>query len=69
MAYFSNAKEGDKVHCTRFGDGVITMFFADMHYALMVTFESGKDIPYTIDGIPALDEVEEQTLFYKDEKG
>ena len=65
MAYFSDAKEGDEVYCTRFGVGTIIMVCPDCHYALMVTFEDGRDIPYTIEGVPAIDDMNTQTLFYK----
>ena len=69
MAYFDKAKEGDKVECTIYGKGEIVMVCPDFKYALMVTFEDGTDIPYTLDGVPALDGHDEQTLFYEGKLG
>ena len=70
MSYFKNAKEGEKVVCTLYGKGEIVMVCPDCKYALMVTFEDGEDIPYTLDGKPAIEDHPEQTLYYADdEKG
>ena len=66
MAYFDNAKEGDRVVCKIYGKGEIIMVCPGFKYELMVTFDNGNDVPYTFDGIPALDNIEEQTLFYED---
>ena len=67
MAYFDNAKEGDKVECKIYGKGEIIMVCPECKYALMVTFDNGMDIPYSLDGKPAIEEQDEQTLFYEDD--
>ncbi len=67
MSYFENAKEDEKVICKIYGEGKIIFVCKDMKYALMVSFNSGEEIPYTIDGIPAIATEEEQTLFYPDD--
>jgi len=68
MAYFDNAKEGEKVECKIYGKGEIIMVCPEVKYALMVTFEGGDDIPYSLDGVPAIEDIDEQTLFYVNEK-
>ena len=65
MAYFDNAQEGEKVECTIYGKGEIIMVCPDCKYALMVTFDNGTDIPYSLEGKPAIEEYPEQTLFYE----
>ena len=65
MAYFDNAKEGDKVECKIYGKGEIIMVCPECKYALMVSFDGGMDIPYSLDGKPAIEEHSEQTLFYE----
>ena len=67
MAYFENAQEGDRVECTIYGKGEIIMVCKDCKYSLMVLFDDGRDIPYSIDGVPAMDGHSEQTLFYESE--
>ena len=68
MSYFDNAKEGEKVECTIYGKGEIIMVCPECKYALMVTFEDGTDIPYSIEGFPAIEDKDKQTLFYIDDK-
>ena len=67
MAYFEDAKEGDRVECTVYGKGEIIMVCHECKYALMVLFDNGRDIPYSINGVPAVEDYSEQTLFYEDE--
>ncbi len=64
MSYFEKAKEGEEVICKIYGVGEIVMVCPDCKYAIMVSFEDGTDIPYTLEGVPALDGHDEQTLFY-----
>jgi hypothetical protein len=64
VSYFEKASEGEKVVCTIYGEGEIVMVCPDCKYAMMVTFEDGTDIPYTLDGVPAIEGHDEQTLFY-----
>jgi hypothetical protein len=54
VSYFEKASEGEKVVCTIYGEGEIVMVCPDCKYAMMVTFEDGTDIPYTLDGVPAI---------------
>jgi len=68
MAYFDNAKEGDKVECKIYGEGEIIMVSPELKYALMVIFTDGNSIPYSLDGVPAIEDIDEQTLFYINEK-
>ena len=65
MAYFENAKEGDRVECKIYGKGEIIMVCPECKYALMVTFDDGTDIPYSIDGRPAIEDQHEQTLYFE----
>jgi len=67
MAYFSNAKKGEKVYGLVFGAGEITEVFKDSYYKMMVTFKNGYEVPYDEDGVPGWGRFKEQTLFYKDD--
>ena len=66
MAYFSNAKKGDKVIGLVFGPGKITRVFNDHnYYTLEVEFKNGYSVMYTPEGVPNWGNFDEQTLFYK----
>lgn len=65
MAYFSNAKEGEKVYGLIFGKGKIINVFSDSYYALLVEFENGYEVPYTDEGIPGWGNFKKQTLYYR----
>jgi len=67
MAYFSNAKKGDKVYGLIFGKGKIVDIFPDSFYSVMVEFKNGYEVPYTDDGIPGWGDFKKQTLFYRDD--
>lgn len=65
MAYFDNAKVGDKVFGLVFGAGEIAQIFDNSHYKMMVDFKNGYEVPYTDDGIPGWGNFNKQTLYYK----
>jgi len=67
MAYFDNAKIGDKVYGFVFGKGKIVDIFPDSFYSLMVEFKNGYEVPYTADGVPGWGNFKKQTLFYRDD--
>ena len=67
MAYFDDAKVGDKVYGFVFGKGKIVDIFPDSFYSLMVEFKNGYEVPYTADGIPGWGNFKKQTLFYRDD--
>jgi len=67
MAYFDNAKVGDKVYGLVFGRGKIVQVFDDGFYKIMVEFKNGYEVPYTADGIPGWGSFKKQTLFYKND--
>jgi hypothetical protein len=67
MAYFDNAKVGDKVYGFVFGKGKIIDIFPDSFYSLMVEFKNGYEVPYNADGIPGWGNFKKQTLFYRDD--
>ncbi len=67
MAYFSNAKKGDKVYGLIFGKGKIVDIFPDSFYSVMVEFKNGYEVPYTDEGIPGWGDFKKQTLFYRDD--
>ncbi len=67
MAYFDNAKVGDKVYGFVFGKGKIVDVFPDSFYSIMVEFKNGYEVPYTADGIPGWGNFKKQTLFYRDD--
>ena len=65
MAYFDNAKVGDKVYGLIFGRGKIVEIYPDSHYTIMVRFKNGDEIPYTEDGIPGWGNFKKQTCYYR----
>ncbi|MCK9162008.1 MAG: hypothetical protein RBQ81_07290 [Arcobacteraceae bacterium] len=67
MAYFDNAKVGDKVYGLVFGAGEIAQIFEDSHYKLMISFKNGYEVPYTEDGIPGWGNFKKQTLYFKED--
>ncbi|WP_295419251.1 hypothetical protein [Sulfurovum sp.] len=67
MAYFSEAKKGDKVYGLIFGRGKIVNIFPDSFYSVMVEFKNGYEVPYTDEGIPGWGNFKKQTLFYRDD--
>jgi hypothetical protein len=67
MAYFSNAKKGDKVYGLIFGKGKIVNIFPDSYYSVMVEFKNGYEVPYTDEGIPGWGNFKKQTLFYRND--
>jgi hypothetical protein len=67
MAYFSDAKKGEKVYGLIFGKGKIVDIFPDSYYSLMVEFKNGYEVPYTEDGIPGWGNFKKQTLFYRND--
>lgn len=67
MAYFSEAKIGDKVYGLIFGKGKIVEIFPDSYYSLMVEFKNGYEVPYTDEGIPGWGNFKKQTMFYRDD--
>jgi len=67
MAYYDDAKVGEKVFGLVFGRGKITEVFEDSHYKLLVTFKNGYEVPYTEDGVPGWGNFKEQTMFYRDD--
>ncbi len=67
MAYFDNAKVGDKVYGLVFGKGKIVSVFEDSFYSIMVEFKNGYEVPYTADGVPGWGNFKKQTLFYRDD--
>ncbi|MDD3774509.1 MAG: hypothetical protein PHV08_00970 [Sulfurovaceae bacterium] len=67
MAYFSNAKKGDKVYGLIFGKGKIVDIFPDSFYSIMVEFKNGYEVPYTDEGIPGWGDFKKQTLFYRND--
>jgi len=64
MAYFSDAKKGDKVYGLIFGKGKIVDIYPDSFYSLMVEFNNGYEVPYTEEGIPGWGNFNKQTMFY-----
>jgi len=67
MAYFDNAKVGDKVYGLVFGKGKIVEVFEDSFYSIMVEFKNGYEVPYTADGVPGWGNFKKQTMFYRDD--
>lgn len=67
MGYFKKAKIGDKVYGLVFGKGKVTNRFEDSHYEIMITFDNGFEVPYTVDGIPSWGNFKKQTCFYRDD--
>ena len=67
MAYFSEAKKGEKVYGLIFGRGKIAEIFPDSFYSLMVEFDNGYEVPYTDEGIPGWGNFKKQTMFYRDD--
>ena len=67
MAYFDNAKVGDKVYGLVFGKGKIVDVFEDSFYSIMVEFKNGYEVPYTADGVPGWGNFKKQTMFYRDD--
>ncbi len=67
MAYFSNAKKGEKVYGLVFGKGKIVEVYPNSHYTIMVEFDNGYQVPYTEDGVPGWGNFKKQTLFYRDD--
>lgn len=67
MAYFSDAKIGDKVYGLIFGKGKIVDIFPDSYYSIMVEFKNGYEVPYTDDGIPGWGNFKKQTLFFRND--
>jgi hypothetical protein len=67
MAYFKDAKVGDKVYGLVFGKGKIVEVFEDSFYSIMVEFKNGYEVPYTVDGIPGWGNFKKQTMFYRDD--
>jgi len=67
MAYFSNAKKGEKVYGMIFGKGKIAEVYPDSHYPIIVEFNNGYEVPYTEDGIPGWGNFKKQTMFYRDD--
>ena len=67
MAYFSDAKIGDKVYGLIFGKGKIVDIFPDSYYSIMVEFKNGYEVPYTDDGIPGWGNFKKQTLFFRED--
>ena len=67
MSYFKDAKVGEKVYGLIFGRGKITECYEDSYYVIMVTFNNGHEVPYTIDGIPSWGNFKKQTCFYRKE--
>ncbi len=65
MAYFSNAKKGDKVYGLIFGKGKIVNVFPNSYYTLMIEFNNGYEVPYTEDGIPSWGNFKKQTMYYR----
>ena len=65
--YFKKAKTNDIVYGLVFGAGVIKEVYEDGFYHIIVKFNNGFEVPYTIDGIPGWGKFKEQTLFYKDD--
>lgn len=65
MGYFKDAKVGDKVYGLIFAKGKISECYPDSHYVIMVTFDNGYEVPFTIDGVPAWGNFKKQTCFYK----
>ena len=67
MGYFSEAKKGEKVYGLIFGRGKIVNVFPDSYYTLMIEFDNGYEVPYTIDGIPSWGNFKKQTMQYRDD--
>ena len=67
MAYFDDAKVGDKVYGFVFGKGKIVDIFPDSFYSLMVEFKNGYEVPYTAYGVPGWGNFKKQTLFYRND--
>ncbi len=67
MAYFSQAKLGEKVYGLVFGRGKITQVFESSHYKLLVTFKNGYEVPYTEEGVPGWGRFKSQTLYYRND--
>jgi len=65
MGYFTDAKIGDKVYGLIFGKGKITERYEDSYYEVMVSFNNGYEVPYTIDGVPSWGNYKKQTCFYR----
>ena len=67
MAYFSDAKKGQKVYGLVFGKGKIKEVYPDDHYSIMVEFNNGCEVPYTDEGIPSWGSFDKQTLFLRND--
>jgi hypothetical protein len=65
MSYFKNAKKSEEVYGMIFGRGIIVDILPDSYYSIMVEFDNGYEIPYTIEGVPSWGNFEEQTMFYR----
>ena len=67
MSYFKDAKVGDKVYGLIFGKGKIVECYKDSHYVVMVAFNNGYEVPYTVEGIPGWGNFKKQTCFYRED--
>ena len=67
MGYFSKAKKGEKVYGLIFSRGKIVNIFPDSYYTVMIEFDNGYEVPYTIDGIPSWGNFKKQTMYYRDD--
>lgn len=67
MAYFTEAKVGEKVYGLVFGAGKIISVFSDSFYSIVVEFKNGYEVPYTEEGIPGWGNFKKQTLFYRED--
>ncbi len=64
MAYFDNAKAGDKVFGLIFGKGKIVEVFDEHYYSLIVRFKNGYEVPFNKEGVAGWGNFNKQTLFY-----
>lgn len=64
---FKKVKVNEKVYGVVFGNGTVRSVWENSYYAFEVEYETGDIVPYTIEGYPAWNNGEFQTVFYKSE--
>lgn len=65
--YFKNVKKNDKVYGLVFGKGKVIEVFKEGFYRLLVHFDNGYELPYTVEGVCNWGSFYDQTLFYKND--
>jgi len=61
--YYEKAKIDDEVYGTIFGHGKVSHLLQG-YFHVMIEFDNGFQVPYTIEGIPGWGKFDYQTCFY-----